>query len=113
MCDPILVTLLKMRPHYSQPSSENSTPSSGTSTLACYKEEPPPPPPPAYYFRTVEPRYNEPLYNEPLYNEVLGITNDFHYPSNSKIYEKQPRNSEQILPVPWPFFISRFHCNRQ
>ena len=33
---------------------------------------------------TVEPRYNE-----PLYNEVLGVTNDFLYPSNSKIYEKK------------------------
>ena len=31
MCDPILVTLLKMRPHDSQSSRENSTPSSGTS----------------------------------------------------------------------------------
>ena len=75
---------------------------------------------------TVEPRYNEgprkwpnlfaiprfrytvePRYNEPLYNQVLGITNDFPYPSNSKMYEKEPgyitakpRNSEQILPVP-------------
>ena len=35
---------------------------------------------------TVEPRYNE-----TLYNEVLGITNDFLYPNNSKIYEKVPR----------------------
>ena len=43
MCDPILVTLLKMRPHYSQSSRENATPSSGTSPLASYKEEPPPP----------------------------------------------------------------------
>ena len=34
---------------------------------------------------TVEPRCNE-----PLYNEVLGITNHFIYPSNSKIYEKGP-----------------------
>ena len=24
-------------------------------------------------------------YNEPLHNEVLGVTNDFSYPSNSKI----------------------------
>ena len=59
---------------------------------------------------TVEPRYNEgprkwqnlfakprfrytvePRYNEPLYNEVLGITNDFLYPNNSKMYEKEPR----------------------
>ena len=33
MCDPILVTLLKMRPHYSR---EYATPSSGTSPLASY-----------------------------------------------------------------------------
>ena len=45
MCDPILVTLLKMRPHYSQSSRENATPSSGTSPLASYKEVPPPPQP--------------------------------------------------------------------
>ena len=35
---------------------------------------------------TVEPRCNE-----PLYNEVLGITNDFLYPNNSKMYAKEPR----------------------
>ena len=46
MCDPILVTLLKMRPHYnSQSSHENETPSSGTSSLASYKEVALPPPP--------------------------------------------------------------------
>ena len=44
MCDPILVILLKMRPHYSQSSGENVTPSSSTSPLASYKEVPPPPP---------------------------------------------------------------------
>ena len=38
ICDPILVTLLKMRPHYSQSRRENATPSSGTSPLASYKE---------------------------------------------------------------------------
>ena len=38
MCDPILVTLLKMRPHDSQSSRENATPSSSTSPLASYKE---------------------------------------------------------------------------
>ena len=37
ICDPILVTLLKMRPHYSQSSRENATPSSGTSPLASCK----------------------------------------------------------------------------
>ena len=43
MCDPILVTLLKTRPHYSQSSHENATPSSGTSPVVSYKEVPPPP----------------------------------------------------------------------
>ena len=38
MCDSILVTLLKMRPHHSQSSRENGTPSSGTYPLASYKE---------------------------------------------------------------------------
>ena len=41
---PILLTLLKMRPHDSQSSRENATPSSGTSPVASYKEVPPPPP---------------------------------------------------------------------
>ena len=41
---------------------------------------------------TVEPRYNE-----PLCNKVLSITNDFLYPSNSNIYEKEPRNNETSL----------------
>ena len=36
MCDPILVTLLKMRPHSSQSSRENATPSSATSPLAIH-----------------------------------------------------------------------------
>ena len=44
MCDPTLVTVWKMRRHYSQSSRENATPSSGTSPLASYKEVPPPPP---------------------------------------------------------------------
>ena len=35
-----------------------------------------------------------PRYNEPLHNEVHGITNDFLYSSNSKIYEKRPRYKE-------------------
>lgn len=34
MCDPILVTVLKMKPLYSQPSRENATPSSGTSGVS-------------------------------------------------------------------------------
>ena len=47
MCDPILVTLLKSHPHYSQSSRENATPCSGTSQLASFKEVRPPPSPPA------------------------------------------------------------------
>ena len=43
MYDPILVTLLKMRPHSSQSSRENATPSSGIFPLASYREVPPPP----------------------------------------------------------------------
>ena len=34
---------------------------------------------------------------ESRYNEVLGITNDSLYPSNSKIYEKEPRYNETSL----------------
>ena len=41
---------------------------------------------------TVEPRYKE-----PLYNEVFRMTNDFLYPSNSKIDEKEPRYNETSL----------------
>ena len=33
----------------------------------------------------------------PLYNEVVGIKNEFLYPSNSKIYEKGPRYNETLL----------------
>ena len=32
----------------------------------------------------------EPRYNEPLCNEVPGIMNNFVYPSNCKIYRKEP-----------------------
>ena len=39
----------------------------------------------------------EPQYNEPLYNEVLRMTNDFVYPSDSKIDEKEPRYNESSL----------------
>ena len=42
MWDPILVILAKMRPHYSQSSRDNATPSRGTSPSS-YKEVPPPP----------------------------------------------------------------------
>ena len=33
--------------------------------------------------------------------------------SNSKIYQKEPRYSKQILPVPLLIIISRFQCMQQ
>ena len=39
----------------------------------------------------------EPRYNKPRNNEVLGITNDFPYPSNRKIYENQLRYNKTSL----------------
>ena len=36
-------------------------------------------------------------HNEPLYNEALGIKNDYLYPSNRKLSEKQPRHNETSL----------------
>ena len=37
----------------------------------------------------------EPRDNKSLHNEVLGITNDFLYPSSSKIYLKEPHNEDE------------------
>ena len=34
---------------------------------------------------------------EPLYKEVLGLTKDFVYPSNGKIYGKVPLHNETSL----------------
>ena len=51
MCDPIQVSLLKMRPHYSQSSRQKGTPSSDTSPLASYKEVPFPSPPGSYFWK--------------------------------------------------------------
>ena len=39
----------------------------------------------------------ESRYKEPPYNEVLGITNNFLYTSNSKIYGKEPEYNETSL----------------
>ena len=41
MCDPILKTLMKMKPHHSQSRCENATLSGGTSPLGYYWEVPP------------------------------------------------------------------------
>ena len=37
-CDPILLTLLKIQPHYSHSCCENATPSSGISSLAFHQQ---------------------------------------------------------------------------
>ena len=58
----------------------------------------------------------EPQFNEPLYNEVLSITENFYFTPLIVKYVKKALNvtkpcyNEQILPVPWPFAILRFHC---
>ena len=39
----------------------------------------------------------ESQYNLSLNNKVLVITNEFRYPINSKVYEKEPRYSETSL----------------
>ena len=46
-------------------------------------------------------QWNLELTGEPLCNEVLDITNDFLYPSNSEIYEEEPRyNDKFVSPLP-------------
>ena len=51
----MLVTLLKMRSHYSQSSRENATPSTGTAPIASCKGVAPPPPPRALKPSTLAP----------------------------------------------------------
>ena len=48
----------------------------------------------------------EPPYNEPLYNAVLGITNDFLYPSGNKTDEKGTSIKRNLFVVN----KLRFHC---
>ena len=43
------------------------------------------------------------ILNEPLYNEVLAIANNFLYPSNNKIYEKEPWYNKTSLK--WTNFV--------
>ena len=47
----------------------------------------------------------EPPYNEPIHYENPGITNYFLYPSIVIV-----KYIKKILPVPWPFLMSKFHC---
>ena len=76
---------------------------------------PPPPPPLRPFSEGLYPPLAFHSRGELLLN--LHITNDFLYPSEVECMEKylditKPRYSEQILPVPWQFVISRFHCMR-
>ena len=43
------------------------------------------------------------ILNEPLYNKVLAIANNFLYPSNNKIYEKEPWYKETS--ATWTNFV--------
>ena len=58
--------------------------------------------------------YVEPWYSEPQYSKVLSITNDFLYPSNSKMYGNEPQFNETLLVKKfcWLFVISRFNCSK-
>ena len=56
-------------------------------------------------------------YDKPVYNEVRSTLNYFLTPVIEKCMEKnldttKPHYREHtcILPVPWPFVTSRFHC---
>ena len=79
--DPILVTLLKIQPHYSHFSRENPTPSSGTSLLASCKGVPPP---------------GQPLWswNWPLQHNTSHM---FSSPYKSPRWKDLSHNTSQIL----------------
>ena len=94
MCDPILVTLSKMRPHYSQSSRENATPSSGTSPLASYKEVPHPPPRAR--------NYGGPLYtafrtsSTVTIKQLLCLKMDAKFPNFKQLGKQYPYQSKQF-----------------
>ena len=50
------------------------------------------------------------MYSEPLYEKSSVKPTIFFTPCNGEIHEKEPSYCEQMLPVPWPFAISRFYC---
>ena len=50
--------------------------------------------PPGSYFSVFHVSMLEPGFHEPLFNENLDITNGILCPSNTKIYEKEPRYNE-------------------
>ena len=58
---------------------------------------------------TVEPRYNETLHNEVVRMTIFFIPVTAKWMKKNLVITK-PGYIEQSLPVPWPFFLSRFHC---
>ena len=62
---------------------------------------------------------SEPQYIKPLYNKILGITNNFLYPSNSKIYGKEPCLQQKLIIAnrfyqslgPWLYQGSTLWCS--
>ena len=105
MCDPILVTLLKMQPHYSQSSRENATPSSGTSPVASYKEVPPPGAPldtiTLINNYSMSPRW---IWSDKITNERVARVGYNHFISNEGEWNNCfSKFSNRVLP---PIFIS-------
>ena len=56
ICDPILVTLLKMRPHYSQSSRENATHPAARPHWCLIRKYPPPLPEQHAFYLYINPR---------------------------------------------------------
>ena len=101
MCDPILVTLLKMRPHYSQSSCENATPSSSTSPWATYKEVPTLPPLENCVFNVCKKWMTD---NNK--NMLLNDMTSFFY--NGGLSVRFEVSSEEFKDFPWKFLIVQF-----
>ena len=60
----------------------------------------------------VKPLFNKTLYNEARqYNERFSILRLIVKYMEKNLDVMKPRYSEHMLPVPWPFVISRFHCD--
>ena len=63
-----------------------------------------------------EPRYNEIKRGQDLYSHKkkvykFSIYEHFTISVKSPVLPGKPRCSEQLLPVPWLFVISWFHCS--
>ena len=62
----------------------------------------------------VKPLFDKTLYNEARqYNERFSILRLIVKYMEKNLDVMKPRYSEHMLPVPWPFVISRFHRDLQ